>query len=407
MGQNHQRDVVLTRIALLANGGASWIAGAQYLHSLLAGNDLLAEPERAVFDLLLHSSQHDPADYADVRPLVRHLAALDFLPAASTVLSAQVRQFLRQIQHRKSAKWPRNQLPDLLRAWETNAVFPANERTQPRLGVRQISWIPDFQHEYLPQFFPANELRLRRAAFDRFVRFSDRVVVSNQHSLADAHRLFPQHREKFVVVPFTMTLGPDWQHPDPFATVRKYGLPEKFLLFPSQFWKHKNHGLVFEAVRQLRRQGLNDVALVCTGHPTDPRFPTYAGELTDFLRRHHLDGAVRVLGLLPRADQVQLLRAAAAVLQPSLFEGWSALLEDCRSVGKPVFASDIPMHHEQLTDRTVLFDPRSPAALAKAVAERWAALTPGPAADEAAFEAAYVWNLRDFARRFITLTLDR
>lgn len=397
--------MVLTRIALLANGGPAWIAGAQYLHSLLAGNDLLPEPERAVFDLVLHSSQHNPADYAGVKPLVRHLASLDFLPAISPLVGAQGWQFVRESwQQRRLVQWPRNRLPDLLRGWDTNAVFPTNERTQPRLGVRQLSWIPDFQHAHLPQYFPANELRLRRAAFDRLVRLSDRVVVSNQHSLADARRLFPNHREKFAVLPFTMTLGPGWRNPDPFETVSKYGLPEKFLLFPSQFWKHKNHAVVFEAVRQLRERGLHDVVLACTGHPADPRFPTYAGELTEFLRRHRLGGAVRVLGLLPRADQVQLLRAAAAVLQPSLFEGWSALLEDCRSAGKTVFASDIPMHHEQLTARTVLFDPGSPAALAKAVADRWDALSPGPAPDEAAAEAAYLWNLGDFARRFITLT---
>ncbi len=43
-----------------------------------------------------------------------------------------------------------------------------------------------------------------------------------------------------------------------------------------------------------------------------------------------------------------LLRGAAAVLQPSRFEGWSTIIEDAKSLGKPIVASDIAVHREQL-----------------------------------------------------------
>jgi glycosyltransferase involved in cell wall biosynthesis len=394
----------LNPILLLAHGGPQWIAGVQYLHSLLAANALLPEAERATFDLLLHGQTGHPADYADVRSLVRRLDAVPFLPTSASVVSDQFRYVLRRFRQVGFwSEWPSNCLPELLREREAGAVFPANERVQRRLGARQISWIPDFQHEHLPQFFSGNEIRRRRALFARFVRQSDRVVVSNRFSLDDAHRIFPEQRDKFVLLPFTMTLGEAWREPDPSEIVRKFGLPEKFLLLPSQFWKHKNHPVAFEAVRILRERGLTNVTLVCTGHPHDPRFPTYADDLTAYRRQHLPADAVRVLGLLPRADQVQLLRAAAAIVQPSLFEGWSALLEDCRSAGKTVFASNIPMHHEQLTARTVLFNPHSPTALADAIAERWDRLPPGPAPDEPAAEQTYRHNLADFARRFISL----
>lgn len=397
--------MALKPILLLANGGPQWIAGVQYLHSLLAGNALLPEAERATFDLLLHGQTGNPAEYADVRLLVRHLDSLPFLPTTGSLLGDQLWHVLGRFRRMERwPGWPRNRLPELVRERASGAVFPANERTQSRLNVRQISWIPDFQHEHLPEYFSEREIRQRRARFARYVWESDQVVVSNSFSLADAHRLFPEHREKFALLPFTMTLGNSWRQPDCSETVRKYGLPEKFLLLPSQFWKHKNHSVAFEAVRLLRERGLRDATIVCTGHPHDPRFPGYADELTAHLRRHLPSGAVRVLGLLPRADQVQLLRAAAAVIQPSMFEGWSALLEDCRSTGKLVFASDIPMHHEQLTNRTVLFDPHSPRTLAEAIAERWEALEPGPVPDESDAERAYRANLADFTRRFITLT---
>src|SRR5207249_5578506 len=88
----------------------------------------------------------------------------------------------------------------------------------------------------------------------------------------------------------------------------KYDLPKKFLLFPCQFWKHKNHTTVFGAIHLLRERGIDDAALVCTAYPHDYRFPNYAAELREFLTTHRLEAAVRVLGLIPRHDQVQLMR---------------------------------------------------------------------------------------------------
>ena len=84
----------------------------------------------------------------------------------------------------------------------------------------------------------------------------------------------------------------------------------------------------------------------------------------------------------PRLDQIQLLRCADAVLQPSLFEGWSTVVEDARALGKRIFLSDIPVHREQNPPGAVYFDPNEPADLAAAIDREWNNLTPGPCEDE-------------------------
>jgi glycosyltransferase involved in cell wall biosynthesis len=233
---------------------------------------------------------------------------------------------------------------------------------------------------------------------------ADRVIVSNYCSYRDAARLYPQNRHKLSVLPFTMYLGRDWRSPDPRRVVRKYGLPAKFLLFPSQFWRHKNHATLFEAIQLLQERGIGDAVLVCTGFPHDPRYPDHAKVLQEFLTTNKLTTAVRVVGLLPRDDQVQLMRAAAAIVQPSLFEGWSALLEEARSLGKLVFASDIPMHREQFTEGIHLFPPTSAEVLADLFARHWPELPPGPNPGlETAAEALYRDRIREFARQFVAL----
>ncbi|MCK4990044.1 MAG: hypothetical protein KAS29_06140, partial [Bacteroidales bacterium] len=49
-----------------------------------------------------------------------------------------------------------------------------------------------------------------------------------------------------------------------------------------------------------------------------------------------------------------------AVLQPSLFEGWSTVIEDARSLQVPVVASSLAVNQEQLGEGGVYFDPHKP-----------------------------------------------
>jgi glycosyltransferase involved in cell wall biosynthesis len=332
----------------------------------------------------------------------------DFSPAAAAASSLPLYCKLRRIagivvRQRRWPALPWLDLPRLLRKHGADVLF-AGTSVERDIGIPQICWIPDFQHVYRTDFFSAEERQNRDRHFAQMMAGADRVIVSNQCSYADAGRLYPETRHKLAVLPFTMYLGRGWRMADAQRVVLKYDLPKKFLLFPTQFWKHKNHATVFRAIQLLHDRGIDDAVLVCTGFAHDYRFPNYAAELREFLTTHRLEAAVRVLGLLPRHDQVQLMRAAAAIVQPSLFEGWSAVLEECRSLGKLVFASDIPMHREQLTERVHLFAPTSAEALADLLSQYWPGLTPGPDPElEAAAEAQYHARIREFARQFIAL----
>jgi glycosyltransferase involved in cell wall biosynthesis len=58
------------------------------------------------------------------------------------------------------------------------------------------------------------------------------------------------------------------------------------------------------------------------------------------------------------------MRASMALLNPSLFEGWSTPVEEARSLGVPLVLSDLDVHREQAGDRAVYFDRHSAPSLA-------------------------------------------
>ncbi|MFV0350129.1 MAG: glycosyltransferase, partial [Halodesulfovibrio sp.] len=170
----------------------------------------------------------------------------------------------------------------------------------------------------------------------------------------------------------------------------RYGIKGDYLMCCNQFWVHKDHKTLFSALALLRERGIRP-QLVCTGAAEDARHPDYFNSLTRFLAEHGLAGQITILGLIPRADQIQLLRGAAGVIQPSLFEGWSTVIEDCRLLGKSVVYSDIQVHLEQDIVGGAPFKAGNAESLAEVLAARLPAMrsTADTVAEEQALHAAY------------------
>jgi glycosyltransferase involved in cell wall biosynthesis len=77
---------------------------------------------------------------------------------------------------------------------------------------------------------------------------------------------------------------------------------------------------------------------------------------------------VRTLGYLPEPDLVRLVAGAAALVLPSLYEGFGLPALEALACGTPVVASDLPALREVLCDQAELVPPNNPAALAAALA---------------------------------------
>ena len=97
-----------------------------------------------------------------------------------------------------------------------------------------------------------------------------------------------------------------------------------------------------------------------------------------------------MLGKVPRVDQLQLLRRAAFVVQPSSCEGWNTGVEEARALGKRVLLSDLQVHREQAWEDCRLFNVGNISALAAGLEELWRTTVPGPGpSEESARRAAH------------------
>jgi glycosyltransferase involved in cell wall biosynthesis len=148
----------------------------------------------------------------------------------------------------------------------------------------------------------------------------------------------------------------------------KYGLPESYYIVSNQFQKHKNHLVVFKAVDQLQKKGI-PVHVVLTGRFSSDSNSPYMQELHRLVAENNLKNSISFLGLIPRSDQLLLMKYAKAIIQPSLFEGWSTVIEDAKSLQVPVIASNLDVNIEQLEEKGTYFEPHDERALATILEE--------------------------------------
>jgi glycosyltransferase involved in cell wall biosynthesis len=221
-------------------------------------------------------------------------------------------------------------------------------------SIKTISWIPDFQHLHLPNMFSQKEIKSRNDGFIRLIKDSDKIVLSSYDAFNDFKTFAIKYEHKadvlqFVSQPdkkyFTLTIK------DEEKLRQKYGLKDEFFYMPNQFWKHKNHMLVFKAVKILVEEG-SDVCVVCTGHLEDYRNKNYIEEIKNFVRINKLEKHIKLLGLVDYEDVFSFIKFSKAVINPSLFEGWSSTVEECKSVCKNMILSDLNVHKEQYTEST-------------------------------------------------------
>jgi glycosyltransferase involved in cell wall biosynthesis len=346
-----------------------WSGGQYYLQHLVKCVASLPANQRAELSDVwwLEPSKVDP--FKEVRPLLGDSVII----APPTTVWRRLVRWLRRLVN------PSVGAADLFRQAGIDVFFPAPPCEN--AGVPFVYWIPDFQHIRRPDLMDEKMRGRFERDIDRCVPLASQIVLSSFDAQRDFGGLFPQLLDRTHVVRFCSVPDESWWRADPTTTAEKYRLPSRFLIVCNQFTRHKNHLMLVEAIRLLKDRGHRDVHLVCTGSTFDYREEDYVGQVETYLRSNGLSGQVSILGLIPRSDQIALLRRSVAVVQPSLFEGWSTLVEDAKTLGKEILVSDLPVHREQLGDGHLWYlNPDNPQDWAQAIESTWGVLQPGPSA---------------------------
>lgn len=331
------------------NDGKDWQGGVNYFRSLF---NALA--------MLPHS------------PITIHAFVGSKADASKLLFPSNVRVIRNPVLDRRSFKWMLNKLAQrhLGQPWLMNrllqqhgiAVSSHGEASRNRT-VRSIGWIPDFQHIHLPQFFSAEERATRSTFYRRLIENSDLIVVSSESARADLAQFAPDLAGKARVLRFC-AVQPEIDASALLDVRGQYGISGRYFYLPNQFWAHKNHALAVEALAEIAAT-YPDAQVVCSGAMQDYRNPGHLAQLKQQIAQLGLSDKFILLGLIPYTHIAQLMLQSVAVINPSLFEGWSTTVEEAKALGVRMLLSNLPVHLEQCTgENASFFDPHNASTLA-------------------------------------------
>ena len=252
---------------------------------------------------------------------------------------------------------------------DVDAIMPCTIGESDAFSVsdnKRINWFADFQYDHLPEFYSPHTYVAARQRAVAAAYLSNKLMLSSEDAARDFHRLFPDSKAKVYVQHFTVT-HPDFSMLDKEEVMKKHGIDRPYFYSPNQYWAHKNHPVVIDAVAELVKRGHKNVLALFSGKEWDDRNPEYVPFLKQKVKDLHLEDNIRFLGFLDRKEQLLIMQHAEAVIQPSLFEGWSTVIEDARALNKFVIASDLDVNKEQLQINVRFFERHSVKALADAI----------------------------------------
>jgi len=386
------------RIGLVATYGYDFLGGVEYIKNIVFALSNLSKDVRSTFEICLICRKSSSALYDEARPHVDHVYFLDTALGSPTIINTIHWIIAFTLFNNRDPSYH-----GFLKKAQIDFVFPHFEASRRRRTYRSAAWIPDCQHKYLTQFFSEQEIQSRDKDFTSVAKYASVIAFSSKNAEKDFREFFYKGKyEAKILFPRVYPL-PVWYEADPIKIQENYHLPDRFFFINNQFWQHKNHRVVFEALKILSDREINP-AVVCTGCMYDYRNPTFLDTTLQTINRLGIAHQIYLLGIIPRIDMIGLLRRSIAMVQPSLFEGWSTVVEEASCLGKPIILSDIPIHIEQTPSHGILFKSNSAEDLSHILANSWQNLEPGPESSrESIARNLQLAEIQAFGYRFLNM----
>jgi glycosyltransferase involved in cell wall biosynthesis len=227
-------------------------------------------------------------------------------------------------------------------------------------GVPIVAFVADLLHRDYPLTLPPEGVRFRES---QFVEMVARTAYFQCNSLHVAGRLHEHYGVAADRMFHTYNVIHDRLDPDASFAPPAACPPGPFFFYPANAWPHKNHEGLIVAYRAYRAEhGADAWPLVLTGHVDDRK-----RELAQWAEALGLGDSVTFLGHIPEDQLAAVWRQAGALVFPSLHEGFGIPLLEAMHFSVPIACSDLCSLPEIAGDAALLFYPRKPAEIARAL----------------------------------------
>ncbi len=255
-------------------------------------------------------------------------------------------------------------------------IYPSPHRLSFETDVPFIMSIHDLQHKLQPEFPEVSadgEFERREYLFQHAIKNATLLMADSEvgrEDIIDCYGVEPALVKSLPFLP--KSRANENRTAEGIDSVKlKYGLPDNFLFYPAQFWSHKNHVRLIEALGMLKQQHDFQIPLVLSG--------SWSGKFRELVQMAvvarakslGIENQLHLLGYVQDDDMAHLYMSARSLVMPTFFGPTNIPVLEAWSHSCPVLTSDIRGIREQCGDAAVLTDPRDSKSIAEGIRRLW------------------------------------
>jgi glycosyltransferase involved in cell wall biosynthesis len=258
-------------------------------------------------------------------------------------------------------------------------LYPAPSTLSFETGIPYVMAVHDLQHRLQPEFpeVSANgEGEWREYLFRNAARHATFLLADSEVGKEDILSCYGSYgvtSDRVRILPFLPACHPA---AEVAGTERQrvrssHRVPEQYLFYPAQFWPHKNHARIVQALELLKRGYRLEIPMIFCGSATGKIARRTFREIIELSHRLGVENQICHLGYVSDEDMRGLYAGAVALVIPTFFGPTNIPVLEAWAFGCPVMTSDIRGIRQQAGEAALLVDPRSVEAIAEGVHRLW------------------------------------
>jgi glycosyltransferase involved in cell wall biosynthesis len=236
-------------------------------------------------------------------------------------------------------------------------IFPSQDLVSVLCAGKTIVSINDLMHRY--SSFPETSSLIRRSfrdyQFNKIAKYSNIVLVDSKlgkKHVEDCYGVYNNIKVQYFSTQLSETKLVNLD-------------AKKYIIYPSQYWQHKNHVNLLLAINILKRK-YKDIKLVLIGH----KKRNY-NKIFKLTQKLGVEKNIEFLGYVSENNKAKLIANARALINPSFLGPTNIPQIEAFKLSCPVILSNVFAAKEQCGDSAMYFDPNYPESIAASIERIW------------------------------------
>lgn len=223
----------------------------------------------------------------------------------------------------------------------------------PSTNMKKVVTVHDLEIVSHPQTTTSKNREKRLAALQYALKKADAVITVSEYTKQDVLTQFPQLKIPVFAIPLaadsSYTMCTNLKKMDDVR--KKYGIPEKYILFVGGNYPRKNLDGMLKAFGKAKQLGIQEKFVLVGGHISDNN------QILELIQEQNLTQEIVIPGFVEQADLPLIYQMATLFMHVSYFEGFGLPVLEAMRCGTPAMVSDRTSLPEVVGDCGIIVNP--------------------------------------------------